>query len=250
MPGSKATIEQVKKYLMKNVVSAREGRKCVDGRYLPTQAAGMLARPGGDCGYVMALLAVSKKKNLGLTPEQCFNAIYKVVTDHEGKFCMHTDHQVDPDEYTHHGLIGCGHLAKAATDGLCQEYDVESNDVKRVIEYSRNLAEIEPALEIVNLDGDHEEKGVLVIKSREYTVNADDPELKQMYFIYDEARDNAFMQTLVDALMIDNVTYADMKQESDIQLKATLHNLAKRLPIYMVEFIDLEPHVVYVGQVE
>jgi len=39
----------------------------------------MIARPGGHCGYVMALLAINRKKNLGLTPEQCFNAVYKVV---------------------------------------------------------------------------------------------------------------------------------------------------------------------------
>src|SRR5205814_1274014 len=100
---------------------------------LPSQATGMIARPGGDAGYVMALLALNRKKHLGLTPEQCFNAVYKAIAKQHGRFCMHTDHHVDPDSHTHHGLIGCGHLAKAATDELSKEYEVKSEDVARVV---------------------------------------------------------------------------------------------------------------------
>jgi hypothetical protein len=250
MPDSKATIEQVDNYVEKNVVPAQEGRKCVDGRYLPNQATGMIARPGGDCGYVMALMAVNKRKGLGMTPEQCFNAVYKVLANHKDKFCMHTDHHADPDSHTHKGLIGCGHLVKASTEGLCDEYDVDGEDVKRFVEYARNLAEIEPSMEVVNLDGEHEEKGVLVIKDDKYTINADNPDMKQMYFIYDEQRDNAFMKNLVADLQIDGVTFEDMKDESDIQLQATLHNLAMGLPIYSVEFIGSEPKATYIGIVD
>src|SRR5579862_6142179 len=85
-------------YVRKNTVSAREGRKCVDGRYPPDTARGMLARAGGDCGYVMALMAINQKKKLQLTPEQCFNAVYKVISQKmHGAFCIHTDHHADPD---------------------------------------------------------------------------------------------------------------------------------------------------------
>lgn len=236
-------------YVLHNVVGAQQGRKCVDGRYLPNQATGMIARPGGDCGYVMALMAVNKSKGLGMTPEQCFNAVYKVLANHQDKFCMHTDHNADPDSHTHKGLIGCGHLVKASTDGLCKDYDVEGKDVQRFVEYARNLAEIEPSMEIVNLVGEHEEKGVLVIKNGEYTINADNPDMKQMYFIYDEQRDTAFMKELVADLQVDGVTFEDMKNESDIQLQATLHNLAMGLPIYAVEFVGAEPNITHIGTV-
>lgn len=232
-------LERTINYVSRNIIRAREGRKCVDGRYLPNQATGMIARPGGDEGYVMALMAVNKKKKLGLTPEQCFNAVYKVVSKSEG-FSMHTDHHTDPDEHTHNGLIGCGHIAKAANKDLAKEYDVDSEDIKRLVEYSRNIAEINKSLHMINLDGDHQEKGVLVIQSPNYTINADNPKLGRMYFIYDKTRDEEFMRVLVDEMQIENITadelYREMKKESDIQLQATLHNLAKGLPVYNVEF--------------
>src|SRR6266571_1842482 len=89
-------LQETINYVKKNTVPAREGRKCVDGRYPPDTAKGMLARAGGDCGYVMALMAINKKKKLQLTPEQCFNAVYKVISQKlHGAFCIHTDHHAD-----------------------------------------------------------------------------------------------------------------------------------------------------------
>lgn len=235
----KTELQRTIDYVNMNIIRAHEGRKCVDGRYQPNQASGMLARPGGDAGYVMALMAVNKKKKLGLTPEQCFNAVYKVVSKSKG-FSMHTDHQVDPDKHTHNGLIGCGHMAKAGTKDLAKSYDVDSKDIKRVVEYSRHIAEISKTVHMINLDGEHQERGVLVIESTNYTVNADNPKLGRMYFIYDKTRDEEFMQAMVEEMNLDGIKtaelYRDMKKESDIQLRASLHNLAKDLPVYTVSF--------------
>jgi hypothetical protein len=228
-------------YVRKNTVSAREGRKCVDGRYPPDTARGMLARAGGDCGYVMALMAINRKKKLQLTPEQCFNAVYKVISQKlHGAFCIHTDHHADPEQEgvndsMHQTLIGCGHLSKAASRwSIRQPYDVQSKDVKKIIAYAKNLADISDHVEMVNLAGEHAELGVLIVEDTAQTVNAMDPKEHTMYFIYDKKRDEAFMKKLVDAMAIPGVTFEDMKKESDIQLQATLHNLAKGLPIYTV----------------
>lgn len=241
---SESELEKTINYISSNVVKAREGRKCVDGRYLPTQGGGMIARPGGDCGYVMALLGVNKRKSLGLSPEQCFNSIYKVVSQKvNGHFCMHTDHHVDPDSITHKGLIGCGHVAKAAIRSLSDEYDVNGEDVEKFIAYARNVADIMPTMEMINLEGEHNESGVLVIHSGDYTVNAEDQKLGRMYFVYDEARDTAFLKYLVEEMAIVGVNFAEMKTESDLQLAATLHNLAKGLPVYNVTFAGKKPHV-------
>lgn len=238
-------------YVKKNTVSAREGRKCVDGRYPPDTARGMLARAGGDCGYVMALMAISKKKKLQLSPEQCFNAVYKVISQKlHGAFCIHTDHHVDPEyegvKNMHQTLIGCGHLSQAAAQWRLREpYQVHGDDVKKIIAYARNLADISNHVEIVNLEGEHAEKGVLVIDDIEHTVNAWDPKLHVMYFIYDKKRDEAFMKKLVQAMALPGVTFEDMKKEADIQLQATLHKIAKGLPIYTVSYKKDEPKVTY-----
>ena len=240
-------------YVKANTVPAHEGRKCVDGRYPANTASGMLARAGGDCGYVMALLAINKKKKLGLTPEQCLNAVYKVICQKlHGAFCMHTDHHVDPEQdglndKMHQTLIGCGHLAKATKQLLREPYDVDNNDVKRIIAYAKNLSEVSDHVEMVNLDGDHKEEGVLLIEGDKYTVNASD-DTKQ-YFIYDKTRDDAFMKKLVDAMALPDVTFEDMLAESDAQLNATLHNLAKGLPLYKVQFKGKEPSVTYISHI-
>lgn len=248
-----ADVTGTSKYIKANTVVAKEGRKCVDGRYTPDTASGMLARAGGDCGYVMALLAINEKKKLGLTPEQCVNEVYKVICDKfHGAFCMHTDHHVDPDDdsintKTHETVIGCGHLAKASSQLLRERYDVHNDDMKRVISYAKNLATISEHIDLVNLDGEHKEQGVLVIDSTKYTVNSTDG--SSMYFIYDKTRDEEFMRKLVKGMSIEGVTYEDLKKESDIQLQATLHNLAKGLPLYHVTFQGRTPTVKYLSTI-
>ena len=128
-PPTDKEIHETGLYVQKNTVRARDGRKCVDGRYPPDTAQGMLARAGGDCGYVMALMAINTRKKLQLTPEQCFNAVYKVVSQKmHGAFCIHTDHHVDPDHATqmHQTLIGCGHLLKLHLKAFVSPYDVQN----------------------------------------------------------------------------------------------------------------------------
>lgn len=249
-----ADIERTRAYVQKNTVLAKAGRKCVDGRYPPETASGMLARPGGDCGYVMALLAINKKKKLDLTPEQCLNAVYKVICQKmSGSFCMHTDHHSDPNhkeinDKMHQTLIGCGHLTKATKQLIREPYDVDNDDVKKIIAYAKNLAEVSDHVELVNLNGDHKEQGVLLVESNKYTVNATDSSMQ--YFIYDKTRDDAFMEKLVEEMAIPGVTLKDMKEESDRQLQATLHNLAKGLPLYQVTYTNKTPTVVYLQHIE
>lgn len=242
-------LQQTQKYVEQNIVRAQYGRKCVDGRYLPSQATGMIARPGGDCGYVMTLMAVSEKKGLNLSPEECFNAVYNALINLGEKFSMHTDHNVDPDISTRNGLIGCGHLAKAANEMLCKAYDVSAKNIEALVNYARELSRRDSSLELINLIGQHTEKGILVVDSEEYTVNARQPDLDLMYFVYDELRDNNFMRKLVEELHLPDVSFEEIKKESDIQLQATLHNLAKGLPVYKMQVIDSKPTVTYLSTV-
>lgn len=253
----KSILEKIQEYVEWNVVPASQGRKCVDGRYLPTQASGMIARPGGDMGYVMALLAVNKRKNLGLTSEECFDEVYKVVSRGKEHFYMHTDHHADPDmtdaeihHQTQRALIGCGHVVKAALEILSKEYDLDGDDVERVVEYARKIAQTTPSIEIVNLEGDHGETGVLVINSEQFSINSQDPISGKMYFIYDAARDMRFLRKMVLEMAIPRVDFEEMKKESDLQLQATLHNLVKGLSIYDVNFQGRIPIVCFSSFVE
>jgi len=66
-----------------------------------------------------------------------------------------------------------------------------------------------------------------------------------MYFVYDIARDIRFLKYLVDEMAIPGVDFAQMKRESDLQLQATLHHLAKGLPIYNVTFRGRTPGVFF-----
>lgn len=241
--------EEVTNYVKASIVTVQKGTKCVDGRYLPNQAHGLLARPGADGGYVMALEAVSRNKNLGLTPTECFNAVFKAVQKLNKKFYLHTDEHTDPNPHTQHGLIGCGHLAKAGRKGFSWEYDVRSGDIKEIVHYARNLCEVSPNIEMVNLAGKHEERGVLIVHSDKYTVLADNPKRRQMYFIYDVDRDRAFMKQLVKTMNIPGVTYEAMIWEADLQLEATLQNLAVGLPIFDVKFVGNRPQVTYVKHI-
>jgi len=102
---------------------------------------------------------------------------------------------------------------------------------------------------MINLDGEHAEQGVLIIDNTTYTVNAMDPKEHSMYFIYDKKRDEEFLAKLVEAMAIPGVTFEDMKKEADIQLQATLHNLAKGLPIYTVTYKKSEPQVKYLATI-
>ncbi len=156
---------------------------------------------------------------------------------------MHTDNHTDPDRHTRNGLIGCGHLAKAAADFLCEEYGVDGNDMKRLIEHARSIVDIAPHLDMVNLLGDHKEAGVLVVKSASYTVHSSSTKSERMYFVYDQERDLIFMRDLVDTMKIKGVSFEDMKREADSQLQVTLGHLAKGLPIYTISFVSNKPSV-------
>ena len=68
--------------------------------------------------------------------------------------------------------------------------------LKEIISYAKNLADISDSVEIINLAGEHAERGVLIIDDTEYTVNAMDPKTQEMYFIYDKKRDEEFMKKL------------------------------------------------------
>ncbi len=233
--------EEARKHIEKNIIPATDGRKCVDGRY--PSGTGEIARAGGDMGYVEILLSLNREKELGLTPSGCVDLVYGYTTKDGGMFSLHSDRHADPTETDHltHGelpLIGCGHCAKAAQEELAKQYQLSASDVKEAVLYVRERYRSGDAIDLVVLEGEHAEKGAIIVDSLSYSINERDVNNESMYFIYDRARDEEYMQGFVDWLVEEkglNISYAEFKEISDLQTNATLRILAPEKPLFQVE---------------
>ncbi|MCL5783849.1 MAG: hypothetical protein M1142_00640 [Patescibacteria group bacterium] len=247
-------LEKATAFVKKNIVPAKKGRKCVDGRYdLDTEDTGRIARPGGDAGYVEALLAVNEPLQLDLTPEQCFDLVYDAVTADGEPFFMHTDAHAEHEEHEAHeteetATIGCGHLAKATKPEFASGYGVDASKVAAVIKHAKKRQKEGANIRINALEHEHDEIGVLVVRGRQNSVNSNNG---LMYFVYDQDRDEDFMKMLAEKLKarIPGLTYEAFKEASGHQLQATLHNLALGKPIFEVEADNNEPKVSFSGLV-
>lgn len=253
-------LETAYKYVKENIKPAQIGRKCIDGRY-PT-GENQLARPAADLGYVMALLAVNEKKQLGLTPVQCFDYVYNAIIAEGSTFDFHTDQFADPEnaeeiteaESHGHAPIGCAHVAKAADDSNSPDYGLPSGKaIRAVIACANNKFNAENEMDKktirkVNLKRKHAEKGVLIIESDEFTVNSSSTDGTQMYFIYDRKQDKHFMRKLVDSMKIAKITFEDMESASNMQAAATLKLIAVGKPVYNVTLDSPQKYSVKIAE--
>ena len=108
---------------------------------------------------------------------------------------------------------------------------------------------------MVNVPGEHAEKGVLRNKGLLKTVRPHDD--KSMYFIYDEIRDKIFTRdVLIPGLNTQllgriqaPIEYNEVRHVSDRQLGATLGLIAKGAPIIDFNVDGPEPKIEYAGRV-
>lgn len=237
--------QQVVDFVKNNRVKAKQGFICVDGRYpAGDKTAGMLARPGGNFRGIMVLLALRKK--LGMTVGRIVDRAVDAVEGLGITFNMHTDQHADPDDLS---SIGCGHIARAIDPKTSQMYKVDPEDVKKALIYLRIKLEGRKYYKVIHLEGEHKEQGVLIISGTKYSVNHFDPKTKQMFFVFDKARDDEYLHQLYGALRIPKLSYKEFSELSDKQLQATLKNLAHGLPIYKVNVDHEGPQVEFVGKV-
>lgn len=278
-------------FVKSNIVPVKDGAQCVDGRYaFNGDDEGRLSRAGGDLGYAMAYAAVNRVYNLGLQPEDCFTAVYALVTQNGEPFRMHTDHHIHPDtESTQSELndhehnendpcIGCGHAAKAADVltaypyliGLAMEGPMDSEptevfaeDMKVIVKHGMNSSNRNVV--VVNLEGDHDEAGVLRNKGFTRSVRHQDDTGKK-YFVADIERDQKHVEEMAHTLLFDGnlpegVNYLErqdvikQRQKAFIDAcekhtMATLRYIAYGKPVYDFN-ADLDyPEVKKVGIVE
>lgn len=233
------TTEEIKNYVEANFVPAQNGRKCVDGRYLPGQNEGMIARAGGDVGYVMAILALNRQQNLSLSVKDCVDIVYKAAISLDGTFYMHTDHHADPkDGEDKYGgpAIGCGHFAKAMDPEKADMYGLDVSEVQEAHRYLREMVKNGQKIEMTNLQGEHKEEAILVITGESASVRPTDG--KHMFFIYDQTRDQQFMEQLVNKINQnqgrDLVDLRGFREIAGKQTNATLKILADGKQIFTI----------------
>ena len=213
-------------------------RKCVDGRYKEDEAVGAMAIPGADLGISMALLS------LGFSPQESFDLVYDFVVENDKPYCWHTD--------THEGhnkcVIGCGHCNAAI--GNAKHYGVNSEKVSELFEIIREVQRQKPNMEMITLDSEHAEKGVLIVTSTNFTIKPWDQDQNNQYFIYDKTRHLLFLKSLVEFAKSKDleVSYNNLVSASDRQTNATLGLLdsSKGKPIYTVDVSGDRPEVKYI----
>ena len=258
-PEIKNMIDKIQNHIEGNRVNADNKRHIsVDGGYDETQNRGALARPGATAGYVEALL--SYKKN---HPQiEALNSVQKcldlVVTFNQSKgmkFSFHTDQHADPQSghETHTGnkpILGCGHCVKPLE--YADDYGVAAEDVKELISLMRKgVTEKPDVFEMVALNRDHAEQAALVITGTTYTVNAWDTAKNQQFFIYDKARDDAWITEFVEFLHAQRIDMnaAEYKAILNQQTDTTLALLAPGKDVYTANVDGESPIITYAQKI-
>lgn len=141
-----------------SVTPSNNFASCVDGRYTPEQT-GAIAMAGADAGLLLAGLATATaiQREMGITipDEVVLEAAYEAVG---GKlnFKYHSD--------THAGLLGCGHNKLAITN-----YESYGLTAEQATFFKATLETLQTAgIAPTKLEGDHQEKAVLIIELPEY----------------------------------------------------------------------------------
>jgi hypothetical protein len=185
---------------------------------------------GGDEGLLLAIEGALNKLSIYIDAEELvarLSASLRSVRGGDSAMGTHTDkHNLDPDK------IGCGFVGKAVAGDAKHEH-VSSEDVKDLHE---KVVESEP--DKVILDGEHEERAVLLVYGRDWTVNSFDEELNQMYFVVDIDRAKDLIEQVVPGLGFkkEGLTVGDVQEQFECQMNETAKRLAAGKNIFKVEF--------------
>jgi hypothetical protein len=228
-PSEQQALSEAQTFVRGNIVPAKIGRVCVDGRY-PTDGpeTGFLARAGGDFGYVMGLLALKNSGIVKVTAEQAVDIVYAFATKDGGKFYMHTDHHSTNDGTA----TGCGHIARALKPELAARYGLDTQDVQKALDYIRNK-DLHPDVEEVELMEDHREKGTIVVLGNDKTINHKDNH--DMYFVYDKDRDDNLQQKFVNEASFPGLQFEALNEALNKQTNTTLEELAPGKPVMIAD---------------
>ena len=226
-------------FVEKNMIPAHNSRCCIDGRY-PHGDVPACARPGGDPGYFMEILAGLRKIGFNLNSQNA-QAVLDTIIDTLGgptKIDWHTD------EHSNGVAGGCKHIANARNNP--NDYGLTGGDAE-LIEQTLLRLKSQGGNEIV-LKGEHKERAVLILNSRDLSINHQGEDGDQV-FVYHKAIDQEQRDILVQAVSarfgLDNAELLEATNTASAnQLEATADVVAKNLPRYIASRVDGELMVV------
>lgn len=160
------------------------------------------------------------------TPEQSNGAIrvfgggFGVLAAGE-KEVIYPDYHTDTHTKEHGGRLGCGHIKRLINEeGMAKTFEEFSAKGKETV-----------------LEGEHQEKGVLLVYSSDYSVNSFDGE--NMYFVVDVGR--------IEKLFKDPEAFKTYQD----QMGKTAHMLAQGKPMFKVDIdADKKASVSFLKKVE
>ena len=179
------------------VAPSREGRRCIDGRYHDNA---MLARPGGDMGYVLGLIAYSNALGWNISEKEAFDLIYEAVSE-RGGFYFHSDTADEGVWHDSHAHIGCAHIAKAMDPSSAECYGVTAEQTSNLVCYAREQLKTRRNMHMEILEGKHDEAAVLILHSSGVTLKNSSQTDNRSFFVIDRDRDDEFVEWLSNKLM-------------------------------------------------
>jgi hypothetical protein len=249
---------------MVEIIDATNGSGCVDPRQHETDELslsplldvytdqGEVRTPGASAGDILALLKVRPDLSV-------LEAVLLVSTWEKTEGRLTTFHGD-----THGGeAMGCGHMAKAASGEYRRYYGVEgavAAEVMRTLLALGKLVAVPTSRAM--LLGEHDESGVLVVKSKDKTVVPVTGEGKEL-FRYDNLRHVERLRRLANfatqmaaddrfsSIPVNTVfDYAELNAAATKQRSTTLSLIAAHLPIHLVDMTVDTPTVELLGYVE
>ena len=202
-------------------------------RHRPHEDDGEIRNEGAAIGMVISLLGAVED----LATEAAVKLVYNYETSQDRAFEMHQDesHFHDP---TKEGL-GCAHFDLASDPENATYYGVKSSRVREIQNIVFDLAQRgEIVVEDPVLKGDHQESGLLIVKSEFHTVvpSVD----RTVFFRLDQTRHEESLKGLATFAKIQgiNVDADRLIRISRHQRRTTLGLVAEGKPIYEASHID------------
>lgn len=227
---SVASEEQAKQFIERNKgIANNEASACGDGRFTPDQSNGYVRLFGGDEGILMVLRGAANKLGIEISNAELvarLGASLRDIRSKDAPIGIHTD-----EHSLHEEKIGCGHVARAIS-GEAKHENLTPEDVRALrVELPEEALENQEVLE-----GDHQEKAVLLVHGLDWSVNSQDAETGEMYFVVDVDRATDLIDKVVDGVGISGLTKEEARHQFESQMMATAKVLAHGKDIYGVNF--------------
>jgi hypothetical protein len=194
-----------------------------------------LAKPGADIGDLIMLMSTNTEYQLEFSKETLIDVFIQMIGGWE-KFKCHTDedHKTNTNVF-----IGDSYYEQVFTDP--EAFSIKKDDM----EYIQNILQThEKEITCTILNGDHEERAMLMVKSDKYSMYSKQEKPFFEAFIYQKTLDNKRRRLLAKNLLphvplkgiqfTEEYLYEVMSQVADNQLLEIVSRLAKNIPIFDV----------------